>query len=94
METSKSLTPITKITKYTLIDEVQQRSFVIMFVFCAICVFLVRGCYQGNYMVNGQALDTGTIVRTLSKATFHIIGTGVMVIASLLSMRIFRRENS
>ncbi len=94
METSKSLPLITKITKYTLIDEVQQRSFVILFVFCAICVFLIRGCYQGNYMVNGQALDAGTIVRTLSKATFHVIGAGVMVIAALLSMRIFRRDRN
>ena len=94
METSKSLPPITRITKYTLIDEVQQRSFVVMFVICAICVFLVRGCYQGNYMVNGQALDAGTIVRTLSKATFHVIGAGVMVIAALLSMRIFRRDRN
>jgi ABC-type transport system involved in multi-copper enzyme maturation permease subunit len=94
METSKSLPSITRITKYTLIDEVQQRSFVILFVFCAICVFLIRGCYQGNYMVNGQALDAGTIVRTLSKATFHVIGAGVMVIAALLSMRIFRRDRN
>jgi ABC-type transport system involved in multi-copper enzyme maturation permease subunit len=94
METSKALPPITRITKYTLIDEVQQRSFVVMFVICAICVFLVRGCYQGNYMVNGQTLDAGTIVRTLSKATFHVIGAGVMVIAALLSMRIFRRDRN
>lgn len=94
METSKSLSAITKITKYTLIDEVQQRSFVVMFVFCALCVFLVRGCYQGNYMVNGQTLDADTIVRTLSKATFHVIGAGVMVIAALLSMRIFRRDRN
>ena len=94
METSKSLHPITKIAKYTLIDEVQQRSFVVMFVFCALCVFLVRGCYQGNYVVNGHSLDAGTIVRTLSKATFHVIGAGVMVIAALLSMRIFRRDRN
>ena len=94
METSKSLPPIARITKYTLIDEVQQRSFIVMFVICAICVFLVRGCYQGNYVVNGQALDAGTIVRTLSKATFHVIGAGVMVITALLSMRIFRRDRN
>lgn len=94
METSKSLPPITRITKYTLIDEVQQRSFIVMFVFCALCVFLIRGCYQGNYVVNGQALDAGTIVRTLSKVTFHVIGAGVMVITALLSMRIFRRDRT
>lgn len=94
METSKSLPPITRITKYTFIDEVQQRSFIVMFVFCALCVFLIRGCYQGNYVVNGQALDAGTIVRTLSKVTFHVIGAGVMVITALLSMRIFRRDRT
>jgi ABC-2 type transport system permease protein len=94
METSKAHSPITRITKYTFIDEVQQRSFVIMFIVCAFCVFLIRGCYQGNYMVNGQSLDAGTIVRTLSKVTFHIIGAGVMVIAALLSMRIFRRDRN
>jgi ABC-type transport system involved in multi-copper enzyme maturation permease subunit len=94
METSKSLPPITMITKYTLIDEVRQRSFVVMFVICAVCVFLLRGCYQGNYTVNGQSLDPGTIVKILSKVTFHIIGAGVMVIAALLSMRIFRRDRN
>jgi len=94
METSKALPHITRITKYTLIDEVRQRSFVVMFVICAICVFLIRGCYQGNYMVNGQTLDAGTVVRALSKVTFHIIGAGVMVIAALLSMRIFRRDRN
>ena len=94
METLKALAPITRITKYTFIDEVQQRSFIVMFVICAVCVFLVRGCYQGNYMVNGQALDAGTIVRTLSKVVFHIISAGVMVITALLSMRIFRRDRA
>jgi ABC-type transport system involved in multi-copper enzyme maturation permease subunit len=94
METSKALPSIARITKYTLIDEVQQRSFVVMFVVCALSIFLLRGCYQGSYMVNGQALDAGTIVRTLSKATFHVIGAGVMVIAALLSMRIFRRDRN
>ena len=94
MKTSKSLPPIARITKYTLIDEVQQRSFIVMFFICALCVFLLRGCFEGSYMVNGQALDAGTIVRTLSKATFHVIGAGVMVIAALLSMRIFRRERN
>jgi len=94
METSKALPPITRITKYTIIDEVRHKSFVIMFVICAICVFLIRGCYQGNYMVNGHYLDAGTVVRALSKVTFHIIGAGVMIIAALLSMRIFRRDRN
>jgi ABC-type transport system involved in multi-copper enzyme maturation permease subunit len=92
MKPSKTLSPIIRIAKYTLIDEVRQRSFVIMFAICAIFVFLMRGCYQGDYMVNGQLLDAGTVVRTVSKATFHVIAACVMLIAALLSMRIFRRE--
>lgn len=94
METSKVHPPITRIAKYTIIDEVRHKSFVFMFVICAICVFLIRGCYQGNYMVNGHNLDSGTVVRTLSDVTFHIIGAGVMVLAALLSMRIFRSDGN
>src|SRR5450830_784731 len=92
MKTSKTLPPIIRIAKYTLIDEVRQKRFVIMFVICAIFVFLIRGCYQGNYMVNGQFLDAGTVVRAVSKVTFRVIGAGVMLIAALLSMRVFRRD--
>jgi ABC-type transport system involved in multi-copper enzyme maturation permease subunit len=94
MKTSKTLPSIIRIAKYTLTDEMRQKSFVIMFAICAICVFLLRGCYHGNYMVNGQSLDAGTVVRALSKVTFHIIGAGVMVIAALVSMRIFRLDRN
>jgi ABC-2 type transport system permease protein len=94
METSKALPPIARITKYTLVDEVRHKSFVIMFIVCAICVLLIRGCYDGNYMVNGHNLDAGTVVRALSKVTFHIIAAGVMVIAALLSMQLFRRDRN
>ena len=88
----KTLHPIIKIAKYTLADEVRQRSFVVMFAMCVIFVFLSRSCYQGNYVVNGQALDAGTIVGAVSKVTFHVIAVAVMLIAALLSMRVFRRD--
>jgi ABC-type transport system involved in multi-copper enzyme maturation permease subunit len=91
---SKALTPIIRIARYTLADEVRHKSFLIMFAVCALCVFLIRGCFQGNYMVNGQPLDTGTVAGYLSIAAFHVIGAGVMVIAALLSMRIFRRDRN
>ena len=88
----KTPCPVVKIAKYTLTDEVRQRSFVVMFAMCVIFVFLSRGCYQGNYMVNGQALDAGTIVETVSRVTFHVIAVAVMLIAALISMRVFRRD--
>ncbi len=81
-----------KIARYTLTDEAKQKSFIIMFIICAIFIFLVRGCYQGNYMVNGQELDSKAIVGMISRVVFHVIAVAVMLIAALLSMRAFRRD--
>jgi ABC-type transport system involved in multi-copper enzyme maturation permease subunit len=92
MKARKALLPILRIAKYTLADEVRHKSFIIMFVICAIFVFLIRGCYKGDYMVNGQRLDAVAIAWYVSKATFHVIAVGVMLIAALLSMRVFSRD--
>ncbi|MCG6534540.1 MAG: ABC transporter permease [Syntrophales bacterium LBB04] len=94
MNTPAGLRPIIRIAKYTLTDEVRQKSFIVMFVMSVIFVFLSRGCYHGNYTVNGQALDAGSIVGAVSKVTFHVIAVGVMLIAALLSMRLFRRDRN
>ena len=92
MKRPDSLRHVVRIAKYTLLDEVRQRSLIVVFVICALAVFLARGCYQGNYVVNGQALDAGTIAGAVSKAAFHVIAVVAMLIAALLSMRAFRRD--
>jgi ABC-type transport system involved in multi-copper enzyme maturation permease subunit len=92
MKMPQALFPIIRIAKYTLMDEVRQRSFIVMFVICAIFIFLVRGCYHGDYMVNGQELEAGKVVMMVSKITFHVIAFGVMFLAALLSMRVFKRD--
>jgi ABC-type transport system involved in multi-copper enzyme maturation permease subunit len=92
MRAPKILSPIIKIAKYTLADEVQHKSFIVMFIMCALFVFLIRGCYKGNYVVNGQWLDAEAVAWKVSKVTFHIIATGVMFIAALLSMRVFKQD--
>jgi len=84
---------ITNIAKYTIVDEVRQRSFVVMFIVSVIFVFLVRGCYHGNYMINGRELDAGAIVATVSKMTFHIITVAVILVTALFSMRVFKRDS-
>jgi ABC-type transport system involved in multi-copper enzyme maturation permease subunit len=94
MKMLKAFPSIIKIAKYTLTDEVKQKSFIIMFIICAICIFLFRGCYQGNYIVNGQVLDAGIVVRTMSKVIFHFIAAGVMLLAALFSMRVFKRDRN
>ena len=92
MEMPKAHSPIIKIAKYTIADEVRQKSFIVMFVVCALFVFMVRGCYKGDYMVNGQEIEAGKVVIMVSKLIFHIIAVGVMFLAGLLAMRIFRRD--
>jgi ABC-type transport system involved in multi-copper enzyme maturation permease subunit len=92
MKMPKAWPLIIRIAKYTLTDEVRQKSFIIMFAICAISILLVRGCYKGNFMVNGQALDAGAVIRVVSKVIFHVIAAGAMLLAALLSMRVFRRD--
>jgi ABC-type transport system involved in multi-copper enzyme maturation permease subunit len=74
---------------WTILDEFRQRSVVIFFAACAAFMFVMRGCYQASYVVNGEALDAATIV---SHATFHVVAAGVMMLAALMAMRIFKRE--
>jgi ABC-type transport system involved in multi-copper enzyme maturation permease subunit len=92
MKSQQKLSPVLLIAKHTLNDEMRQKSFIVMCCICALGVFLIRGCYGGNYMVNGQLLDPGTITATIAKVTFHIIATGVLIVAALLAMRLFKRD--
>lgn len=73
-------------------DQVRQKSFIVMFVICALSILLIRSCSQGSFMVNGQALDADAIIRAVSKVIFHIIAAGAMLLAALLSMRVFKRD--
>jgi ABC-type transport system involved in multi-copper enzyme maturation permease subunit len=92
MKMPKALSPIISIAKFTIADEVRQKSFIVMFVVCALFIFMVRGCFQGDYMVNGQEVEAGKVIIMVSKLTFHIIAFGVMFLAGLLAMRIFKRD--
>lgn len=94
MQMPRTVLPILKIARYTLADEVRQKSLVVLFLVCVLFVFLSRGCYQGSYMVNGQALNAGTVTGAVSKMVFHGIATGMMLVAGLLAMRAFRRDRA
>ncbi len=83
---------IIRIAKYTITDEVRQRSFIVMFIICSLFVFLVRGCYHGNYVISGQGITPEELVRMVSRMTFNVIVFGVMFLAGLLSMRVFGRD--
>lgn len=88
----KTLFPVISIAKFTLADEVRQKSFIIMFFVCALFILMVRGCYRGEYVVNEREIEAGKVIILVSKITFHLIVGGVMFLAGLLSMRVFRRD--
>ncbi|MBN1613057.1 MAG: ABC transporter permease [Deltaproteobacteria bacterium] len=92
MNLQKAHNPILSILKYTLADEIQHKSFIVLFLICAAFVFLTRGCYNDNFVMNGQVLNAQAIGWFVSKASFHVIAAAVTLIAALLSMRIFRRD--
>jgi ABC-type transport system involved in multi-copper enzyme maturation permease subunit len=92
METPKARSVVLIIAKYAFADEVRQKSMIVMFIISALFVFLLRECYRGDYLVNGQALSADAIAWTLSKVIFHVIAAGAMFIAALLTMREFKRD--
>jgi len=89
---SKPFVSIFNIAKYTISDEVHQRSFLVLFALSVLFVFFVRGCYQGNYIINGRELQVEAIVGTVSRITFHMIAAGMLLLAALFSMRVFRHD--
>ncbi len=88
------LVPVLKIAKYTVADEVRQRSLIVIFIMCALGVFSLRGCYRGQYMVDGQALAAEAIARQVSNIAFHLIAAGAMFITALITMRAFRSDRA
>jgi ABC-type transport system involved in multi-copper enzyme maturation permease subunit len=94
MENTNALKQILRIAKYTIADEVRQKSFIIMFIVSGLIVFMMRSCYQGQYTVNGQMMDLSKTASTVSVWIFHAITTLSSIIAALLAMRVFSREKS
>jgi ABC-2 type transport system permease protein len=92
METPKAHSIVLVIAKHAFADEVRQKSMIVLFILSALFVFLLRGCYKGEYVVDGQALSADAIAWTVSKVAFHVIAAGAMFIAALLTMRIFKRD--
>jgi ABC-type transport system involved in multi-copper enzyme maturation permease subunit len=80
------------VIKFTLADILHQKSFLVLLIIAIVFVSLLKGCYKGNYVVNGQAVDNLKIAWTASIAAFHFVCVGVLFIAAVLSMSIFKRD--
>ncbi len=77
---------------HTIFDQVKQKSFLVIFIICGFFVLGIKNCYQGNYTINSQQVDSGTVALGVSKVMFNVVATVAMMIAALFSMRILKRE--
>lgn len=81
-----------KITGYTIRDQMRHKSFYVLLGLSILFVLMIRGCYSGQYVVNGKQLDNITIAWHVSKIVFQVIASGMFLIVILLSMKIFNRD--
>jgi ABC-type transport system involved in multi-copper enzyme maturation permease subunit len=80
------------IVKYTVVDIINQKSFFVLLAVSIGFLLLLRGCYSGNYVVNGKSLDSVTVAWHASIIAFHIVAGGVLLIAAILSMNLLSRD--
>jgi ABC-type transport system involved in multi-copper enzyme maturation permease subunit len=81
-----------KLVGMTVADLVHNRSFYVMLAVGVLLVFFLRGCYKQDYTVNGQHLDAATVAWQASIIAFHIIASGALFIAMMLSLGGFKRD--
>ena len=83
-----------KIAAFTVVDHMKHKSFYVLLVVSILFVLMIRGCYQGDYIVNGRQLDNTVIAWHVSKIVFQLIAVGMFLMVSMLSMKIFSRDQA
>jgi len=81
-----------KITGYTIKDQMRHKSFYVLLGIAILFVLMIRGCYSGEYIVNGKAVDNSVLALNASKIIFQVISYGMFLMVAMLSMKIFSRD--
>ena len=84
---------VIKIAVYTMRDQMRHKSFYVLLGLSILFILMIRGCYDGEYTVNGKMVDNATIAWHVSKIVFHLIAAGMFLMVSMLSMKIFSRDH-
>lgn len=82
-----------KITGYTILDQMRHKSFYVLLGLCLLFVLMIRGCYGGQYVINGKLLNNVAVAWYISKIAFQVVASGMFFIVILLSMKIFSRDH-
>jgi len=89
---SMKMDNVIKITIYTMRDQMRHKSFYLLLGLSILILLTIRGCYDSSYTVNGKIVDTATLAWHVSKIAFHLITVGMFLMVSMLSMKIFSRD--
>jgi len=80
-----------KIAHYTIVDQMRSKSFYLLLTISVCLLFLMRGCYSANYVVNGQQIEG---IGYATRVIFQAIVMGMLLMVSMISMRIFTRDQN
>ena len=76
----------------TINDELHHKSVYLFGGAAFLFVFLLRGCYDNDVVVNGEKLNGATIGWHASLIAFHLISIAGVIIGLLLGTRVLRRD--
>ena len=83
-----------KIAGFTLADQMKQKSFYVLLIISILFVLMIRGCYQGEYIINGRQISNAALAWQVSKIVFQVITFGMFLMVSMISMKIFSRDQA
>jgi ABC-type transport system involved in multi-copper enzyme maturation permease subunit len=89
---TRKMNNLIRISVITINDQMRQKSFYLLLAIAIVFVLLIRGCYQGDYSVNGRQVDNVSVAWYASLMVFHVIAAGMLLMASMLSTGIFSRD--
>jgi len=72
-----------KIVGYTIRDQMRLKSFYVLLGLSILFVLMIRGCFNGQYVVSGKQLDNITVAWYVSKFVFQVIASGMFLIVIL-----------
>ncbi len=81
-----------RIASYTAADEFRSRGFLVLTIISIAALVLLRGCFSGEVVVNGDKLNPAELGWHASFIAFYFISVVGMLMAVLISMRLFRHE--
>ncbi|MFP4162723.1 MAG: ABC transporter permease [Chitinispirillaceae bacterium] len=87
-----SLQTVKEITFFTAADELRSRGFLILTILSVLALVLLRGCFSGEIIVNGEKLEQADVGWHATFIAYHFISVAGMLMAVLVSMRLFKRD--